>query len=252
MIIPDGMIEIIAKARSVAALTGAGVSAESGIKTFRDKDGLWTKFNPAELASPKGFLSNPALVWEWYKMRKEIIFNAKPNPGHYALAEMETILSGFSLITQNIDRLHQKAGSKNVIELHGNLEENHCNDCELPFNGETSLPDGKVPLCPECSGMIRPSVVWFGEMLPEGAIISAQNAARDCGVFLSAGTSGEVYPAASLPVIAIRNKACFIEINPNRTALTNYADFYLQGPTGEIIPQIVESLKNYFKNKEEI
>ncbi|HPO63524.1 MAG TPA: Sir2 family NAD-dependent protein deacetylase, partial [Candidatus Kapabacteria bacterium] len=163
MEIPNELLEILHKVRKVVVLTGAGVSAESGIATFRDPNGLWTKMNPAELASVQGFMSNPKLVWSWYEHRRDIISSTKPNPGHYSIAEMQEIFTDFTLITQNVDRLHQAAGSKNVIELHGNIIDNHCQKCKKPFKGETSLPDEELPKCPECGGMIRPSVVWFGE-----------------------------------------------------------------------------------------
>ncbi|MGA2296777.1 MAG: Sir2 family NAD-dependent protein deacetylase, partial [FCB group bacterium] len=162
MEIPDILIKQLQKAHHVAVLTGAGVSAESGIKTFRDPDGLWAKLNPQELASVDGFMANPEVVWSWYQHRLEIINNSKPNPGHYAIAEMEKLFPQFSMITQNVDRLHQRAGSTNVIELHGNIVENHCFDCHKPYALDTS-PDYKtLPVCPQCGGRIRPSVVWFG------------------------------------------------------------------------------------------
>ncbi|HPI21481.1 MAG TPA: NAD-dependent deacylase [Candidatus Kapabacteria bacterium] len=243
MEIPNELLEILHKVRKVVVLTGAGVSAESGIATFRDPNGLWTKMNPAELASVQGFMSNPKLVWSWYEHRRDIISSTKPNPGHYSIAEMQEIFTDFTLITQNVDRLHQAAGSKNVIELHGNIIDNHCQKCKKPFKGETSLPDEELPKCPECGGMIRPSVVWFGENLPLEALSSAEDAAESCEVFFSVGTSAEVYPAAALPIKAKQCGAVLIEVNPNQTALTKYADFRLEAPSGVALPILLEKLK---------
>ena len=243
--IPEELIRILSEARHVAVLTGAGVSAESGIKTFRDKDGLWSKLNPQELASADGFLSNPELVWEWYSQRRDIVTNTRPNPGHFALAEMENMFPEFSLITQNIDRHHQAAGSTNVIELHGNIVDNHCHKCKRPFEGETALPDKQVPRCPDCGGLIRPSVVWFGEQLPERALLESERIAYDCDVFFSIGTSAEVYPAANIPIIAKRNGCTLVEVNPNSTVLSSFADFVLRKASGEIMPVLLEELKEY-------
>lgn len=243
MDIPSDLIEVLAKANYLAVLTGAGISAESGIKTFRDPDGLWAKFNPMELASIEGFMSNPQRVWEWYQYRREIVNRARPNPGHYSLVELEKIFPQFTLITQNVDRLHQKAGSNNVIELHGNILENHCFTCKEPFYGETDLPEGEIPRCPHCGGMIRPSVVWFGEMLPLDALEMAEQAAVDCDVFFSVGTSAEVYPAANLPYIAKRSGAVLVEVNPNSTVLSPYVDFKISLSSAVGLPKIVEALK---------
>lgn len=249
MEIPNELIEELAEAKRIAILTGAGVSAESGIKTFRDTDGLWTKFNPKELANPEGFLNNPDLVWEWYRQRRQIIFNTKPNPGHYAIAKMEKIFPEFTLITQNIDRHHQKAGSEDVVELHGNLVDNHCNDCKKPFFGETALPDGELPKCESCGGLVRPSVVWFGEILPEDAINRAQTAAYNCDMFFSIGTSAEVFPAANLPIIALRSGAALIEVNPNPTHLSQSAKYCLSEESGLVMPQLVNELEKYIKDR---
>lgn len=239
----EKLIDILEKAKYVAVLTGAGISAESGIKTFRDPDGLWAKFNPMELASIDGFMSNPQRVWEWYQYRREIINKAQPNPGHYALVEFEKLFPQFTLITQNVDRLHQRAGSSNVIELHGNIVENHCFNCKEPYFGETDLPDGQIPRCPKCGGLIRPSVVWFGEMLPVDALEQAEQAAMECDVFFSIGTSAEVYPAANLPYVAKRSGAVLVEVNPNPTVLTPYCDFKIAESSAVGLPKIVELLK---------
>lgn len=240
-------LEVLSKANYVAVLTGAGVSAESGVKTFRDPDGFWAKFNPMELASPEGFMSNPQLVWEWYRHRVEIVESVKPNPGHYAIAEMQSLFPKFTLITQNVDRLHQSAGSKEVIELHGNIVDNHCFDCGAPYHGEVALPDNQIPKCDKCGGKIRPSVVWFGEMLPQDALHEAEIAARKCNVFISVGTSTEVYPAAQLPFSARQSGAYIIEVNPNSTQLSAYCDDKFAEPSGIALPQLINELKTYME-----
>lgn len=242
MQIEENLIDILCNCNYVVVLTGAGVSAESGIKTFRDPDGLWAKFNPTELASIEGFMANPQRVWEWYRYRREIVYRAQPNSGHYSIAKMEKLFSQFTLITQNVDRLHQKAGSTNVIELHGNIIENHCFDCGTPYVGETDLENNEIPRCRACGGLVRPSVVWFGELLPADALKLAEESSEECDVFFSVGTSAEVYPAANLPLIAKYAGATVVEVNPNPTALSYYADFKLQAPSGEALPILVSKI----------
>jgi NAD-dependent deacetylase len=241
----QNLINILKSAKNIAILTGAGISAESGIATFRDPDGLWNKLNPAELASIDGFMANPKLVWEWYQHRVKIVNESKPNPGHYAIAEMQNIFPKVTVVTQNVDRLHQKAGSKDVIELHGNIVTNRCFDCSADYSGETHLPDNELPKCPKCGGKIRPNVVWFGEQLPEDAIRDAEIAAKTCEVFFSIGTSAEVYPAAGLPFLAKQSGARIVEINPNDTPLTPYVDFSIPELAGESLPIILEEYKRY-------
>lgn len=236
------LIKELTNADRVAVLTGAGVSQESGISTFRDKDGLWSKFSPMELASVEGFMANPERVWDWYNYRKEIVNQSKPNKGHFALAAMEKMFNNFSLITQNVDQLHQKAGSTNVIELHGNIMENHCNICGESYNKDINLKNHEIPKCELCGGMVRPSVVWFGEMLPEKAVIYAEDMAEQCNVFLCIGTSAEVYPAANLPIIAKRAGACVVEINPNDTVLSRYCDYKLPYTSAAILPELIKNL----------
>ncbi len=248
MVIPESLLEALEKARSITVLTGAGVSAESGIKTFRDPDGLWSQFNPAELASVDGFMSNPELVWQWYQYRRQIINNAMPNAGHYAIAEMEKLFKNFVLVTQNVDRLHQRAGSSKVWELHGNIIDNHCFNCKRPYIGETNLPDKQLPKCPVCGGLIRPSVVWFGELLPFEALSAAEEAAYNCDVFLSVGTSAEVYPAANLPLIAKRSGAFVVEVNPNRTAISHYMDVCLRETSAVALPKLIEEYKKFISD----
>jgi NAD-dependent deacetylase len=245
------LLEKLKNARHVTVLTGAGVSAESGIKTFRDPDGLWAKFNPQELASVDGFMSNPELVWEWYQHRRSIVNSSEPNPGHYAIAEMEKLFPEFTLITQNVDRLHQRAGSAKAFELHGNIIQNHCQNCKEPFEGETALDEGELPRCPECGGLIRPSVVWFGEMLPYEALTGAEEAAIACDVFFTVGTSAEVYPAAFLPVQAGQSGAYVIEVNPQETGFSGHADYCLRAPSGEALPKLLEEYKEYIQEEDE-
>lgn len=238
---PADILHKLSTALSVAAFTGAGMSAESGVPTFRGDDGIWKKFKPEELANLNAFMRNPELVWEWYAARKKVIANVQPNAGHYALAEMEKLYPSFAVITQNIDNLHRRAGSRKVYELHGNIERNYCMRCGRTFTDEDVLNGGRTPAC-GCGGLIRPDVVWFGEMLPEDEWRGAERACRSADVVFSIGTSGVVYPAAALPFEAKRNGAFIIEINPEPTPLTEYADEFLQGKAGEILPAILREL----------
>ncbi|MEZ5360551.1 MAG: NAD-dependent deacylase [Candidatus Zixiibacteriota bacterium] len=238
--IPKEVIERLRRARRVAVSTGAGVSAESGVPTFRGENGIWKKMNPEELASVNGFMSNPDLVWEWYQHRRTIMSEVQPNPGHLAIAAFQKLFDEFTLITQNVDGLHARAGSKDIIELHGNITRNKCFTCNAPYDDEIDL-DAELPHC-SCGGMIRPDVVWFGEMLPEQAIRGAMRAAETAEVFFSVGTSALVQPAASLPYIARQNGSFIIEVNLEPTPLTSFADVFLQGKSGEVLPVIVEQL----------
>jgi len=230
---------VLARAGQIVAFTGAGISAESGVPTFRGVDGIWKKMRPEELASMDGFMRNPALVWEWYAHRKEIIRNVKPNAGHAALVRMERVFPHVAVITQNIDNLHRRAGSSTVLELHGNIERNYCMKCGLSYTDlDVPLKDG-VPTCTQCSGLIRPDVVWFGEMLPEEEWEASVRAAGSADLFFSIGTSAVVYPAASLPLLAKQQGAFLVEVNPEPTPLTDRADEYLQGPAGIVIPELL-------------
>src|SRR4030095_1800293 len=195
------LINRLKEANVVSALTGAGVSAESGVPTFRDPGGIWEKYRPEELANFDSFISDPDFVWNWYQHRREIMRGVKPNNGHLTLAEMENMFNEFNLITQNIDNLHARAGSKRVTELHGNIERNYCISCRTFYNN-VDVNEKKVLKCESCGGIIRPDVVWFGEMLPKNAIEHAEECAKRSDVFLSIGTSAEVYPAALMPLMA--------------------------------------------------
>jgi NAD-dependent deacetylase len=249
--ISESLCSTLAHAQNVAVLTGAGISAESGVATFRDPDGLWSKFRPEELASMDGFLKNPERVWQWYQSRRNVIEHVRPNAGHDALVQMQDFYeqagAAFTLITQNVDRLHQNAGSCNVLELHGNIVENYCVKCHTPHEySYTANPSAdKPPLCTVCSGMIRPAVVWFGEMLPQDVLAKAEYAARTCDVFFSIGTSAEVYPAAGLPLEAKKAGALFIEVNPNVTAISRFADVHISAQSGEVLPFLLTAIKNF-------
>ncbi|MFN8598494.1 MAG: NAD-dependent deacylase [Anaerolineae bacterium] len=237
----DALIDALRSASHIAVLTGAGISAESGIPTFREaQTGLWARYDPQELATPEAFRKNPKLVWEWYAWRRELVAKARPNAGHYALVEMARRVSQFTLITQNVDNLHQDAGSKDVIELHGNIRRTKCFREEVIV--ETWLDTSEVPpRCPRCGDRLRPDVVWFGEQLPAAALNAAAEAATTCDLFFSIGTSGLVEPAASLARLALQQRAAVIEINPTTTPLTSAATFVLHTPAGEALPQLVKA-----------
>jgi len=238
------LVARVISAGQVTAFTGAGISAESGVPTFRGTDGIWAKLNPEELATMDAFMRNPELVWEWYAHRKKVIAEVRPNPGHEALVALERLCPRFAVITQNIDNLHRRAGSTKVFELHGNIERNYCMACGHRVSNESVLAAGGVPKCPECGGKVRPDVVWFGEMLPEDEWEGAVRAAQSSDVFFSIGTSSVVYPAASLPLMAREGGAYLVEINPEPTPLTEHADEYLCGPAGEILPAIVNAVSS--------
>ncbi len=242
----------IGASKRLAVLTGAGVSKESGIPTFRDAlDGLWARYDPAELASPDAFARNPQLVWDWYAHRRETAEGCRPNPAHEALARLEDLLPQVVVITQNVDGFHQLAGSSDVIELHGNLHRYKCSrDCQgehtpVPVSDylqHTSAQGGSVPQCPNCGGLARPDIVWFGEMLPPAAIERAFAVAQGCDVMLVIGTSGMVQPAARLPQIARLQNAVVIDVNPEPNNLASVVDIFLQGRAGEIMPKIAAAI----------
>lgn len=233
--------DVLANASRVVVFTGAGISAESGIATFRAPDGIWAKFKPEELANINAFMANPERVWDWYQYRRNVVTEAEPNPGHLAIVELEKIFDRVDVITQNVDGLHSRAGSSRVYELHGSLLKHRCLDCDTPY--EVSGDEEGVPHCPKCGRLIRPGVVWFGEDLPEYQWERAVDATINCDLFLSIGTSTIVYPAAQLPFIAVREGKYVIEINPERTEFTRYADLYLEGKAGEVLPKLVEEFR---------
>ncbi len=245
MKIPDELTTLLAEAGHVAVLTGAGISAESGVPTFREaQTGLWARYDPEQLATPEAFLSNSKLVWEWYTWRRELVATVEPNPAHYALAEMARHVPRFTLITQNVDGLHQRAGSEGVIELHGNIVRTKCFDCSRKAFGVqelTKISQQTPPRCEYCGGMLRPDVVWFGESLPADALNHAFNAARNCDLFFSIGTSALIQPAASLPTQALSQGIPTVEVNPHVTPLTGSVAYALNGPAGELLPWLVKS-----------
>ena len=198
--IPDALTAALRDASHVCILTGAGVSAESGVPTFRDaQEGLWAHYDPEDLATPEAFLADPALIWRWYRWRRDLVADAQPNPGHHAIAKLADYVPRLTLITQNVDNLHQRAGSTDVIEFHGNLFEDRCFAEGCITTGDDSLD---VPVFARCGSNLRPGVVWFGEAIPESAMTESCAAASDCDVFLSVGTSSLVYPAAGLADLA--------------------------------------------------
>jgi NAD-dependent deacetylase len=232
--------EWLRDASSIAVLTGAGVSAESGVPTFRGNNGLWKQYRAEELATPGAFARDPKLVWEWYDWRRGLIADAKPNPGHYALAEAEAEARArkFTLITQNVDGLHELAGSRNVLRLHGSIWMLRCLECGREREDRrTPLPE--IPPRCECGGMLRPGVVWFGEALPSKIWQEAEKAAREAELFLLIGTSAVVYPAAGLATIAKSSGARVVEINIAETGLSGSSDEFLRGPSGELLPQLI-------------
>ncbi|MBZ0198693.1 MAG: NAD-dependent deacylase [Ignavibacteriaceae bacterium] len=248
MTIDKDVIKIISNARSVVFFTGAGISAESGIPTFRGKDGIWNKLRPEELANFDAFMRNPKLVWEWYKHRMEIVHKSEPNAGHLAIAEMQNMFDKVTVVTQNIDNLHIRAGSKTVYELHGNIERNYCVKCKQFFNKDFDISKG-APMC-KCGGLIRPDVVWFGEYLPEDQFTAGDNAARQCDLFFIVGTSGVVYPAASLIFTAKNNGATLIEINIEPTEVCSSVNYSLYGKSGSILPELIKLIKDFRDNKD--
>lgn len=240
MLIPQKLIPIIEQARSCLVLTGAGVSAESGLETFRGRQGLWDDFDPLKLATPEAFARQPQKVWEWYQWRRAKLPRVQPNPAHLAIAQMEGMFDHFLLATQNIDGLHQRAGSIKMVELHGNLNRNKCSRCGLTVD---TLPQAEdVPPRCDCGGLIRPDVVWFGEALPESALRQAWQAAEGADLFLSVGTSSAVQPAASLGLVAGSHGALLVEVNFARTEFSPRADLLLTGPAGQVMPELVRQM----------
>ena len=233
----SSLITSLRNVKKIVVLTGAGISAESGLATFRDaQTGLWSKFKPEELATAEAFRRNPKLVWEWYTWRREQTFKAEPNAGHLALVEIEKRNPNFLLVTQNVDGFHTRAGSKRIVELHGNLHRFRCFENDCPSNN-FDIEHGR---CRSCGGHLRPDVVWFGEMLPTAALESAITAAENCDVFFSIGTSSVVYPAADLWRRASERGAIVIEINKDQTPLTPLADYSLLGKAGKILSALVQ------------
>lgn len=246
----DAAAALLRRANRVAVLSGAGISAESGIPTFRDAlTGLWERFDASDLATPDAFVRDPALVWGWYEWRRMKVLASQPNPGHLALAQLAVSGPELAVITQNVDDLHERAGSRSVFHLHGSLQAPRCFDCgrRYSFGPETpSEPEGgrrlAPPACEYCDGLVRPGVVWFGEMLPEDAWQGATSALLGCDVMLTIGTSGLVYPAAGLPDLVAGRGKPVIQINPTATGHDDCARVALRGKAGAILPALLERL----------
>lgn len=240
--IPDALVQRLRRAAYIVVLTGAGISAESGVPTFRQaQTGLWAQYDPQALATPQAFRRRPQLVWDWYAWRRELVAGVEPNAGHIALAAIEAHAPRFTLITQNVDSLHQRAGSRAVIELHGNLARTKCSREDRVVETWPESDD-RPPRCPACGAFLRPDVVWFGEALPAEALDAAFDAARAADVFLTIGTSGIVQPAASLPLLAQSSGATTVEVNPEDTPLSARMTYTLRGPAGVLLPALVAAV----------
>jgi NAD-dependent deacetylase len=242
--------KLIKESQTIAVLTGAGVSKESGVPTFRDAmEGLWAKYDPQQLATPQAFNANPKLVWDWYEWRREMVAQARPNAGHFALAQLET-MKDLTIITQNVDDLHEQAGSRDVIHLHGNIASHKCfRNCQgnptlIDISSLSYDKDAGPPPCPHCGAHIRPNVVWFGEILPSYELHRAAEISQLCELMIVVGTSGLVSPAADLPRVAKEQGAIIIDVNPDYTTISRYADIRLEGASGVMLPQVLEALKN--------
>ncbi len=235
------MFELLSKkiknAKKIVFVTGAGISQESGIPTFRGNDGLWRKYDPMQLATIDAFNDDPKLVWEWYEDRRKNILNAKPNPGHSAIAELEKF-SDVTVLTQNIDGLHQRAGSSHVLELHGSIIRIKCTVCDFEDDIPTSF-ENLPPKCTKCGNILRPDVVWFGEPLPQKVWNQAITEASNCDIMIIAGTSLVVSPANTLPVYAKQNNATLIEVNPEQTQMSSEMDMTLRTTSAKALPSIL-------------
>ena len=240
----DDIAKEIKKSSYTTVLTGAGISAESGIPTFRGKDGLWNKYRPEELATPQAFAKDPKLVWEWYAWRMRLVFSKKPNAGHDALAKLEELGYVRSIITQNVDDLHERAGSRNVIHLHGRLRDVICSSCDYKTEAEKILDKKLPPECPVCGSLLRPGVVWFGESLPPKELNKAFLEAEKSELILVIGTSAVVQPAASIPLVTKNKGGKIVEINPDPTPLTSIADISVRGRAGNILTSVLDKISN--------
>ncbi len=231
---------------TIAVLTGAGISAESGIPTFRGQDGLWKNYRVEELATPEAYAKNPLLVWEWYKLRFETVMNAQPNAAHHALVKLSE-QKDLTLVTQNVDGLHERAGSQNVLELHGNITKSRCERCG--FLEALQIGFELPPMCKRCGSRMRPNVVWFGENLPADIFQKAVEAFANCEVALIIGTSAVVEPAASLARLAKQQGAFVIEINPTETPLSSVADLSLRTSASEGMTKLLTDIKQILNSE---
>jgi len=247
-VICEELLATVRRASRVVVFTGAGVSAESGVPTFRDaQTGFWANFDATELATPDAFSRDPALVWGWYEWRRAAVLRAQPNAAHRAIAAMARHVPTLTVITQNVDDLHERGGSHDVVHLHGRLGRPYCQRCgevwpPPPPAAETTGAGSRAdpPICSRCDGRVRPGVVWFGESLPEPEWRAAKKAASECEVFFCVGTSSLVYPAASLPTIASEEGAATIQINPNPTEMDGEVTWVVRGAAGKVMPEILE------------
>lgn len=231
----EELVEALAGAGRIVVLTGAGMSAESGVPTFRGADGLWEKYRAEDLATPEAFRADPTLVWRWYDWRRTLIANLRPNPGHLALARWEMLFPDFTIVTQNVDGLHTGAGSNKVLELHGNIWKVRCTR-EETVRDNTEAPLSAIPpICPNCGELLRPHIVWFGESLDPDVIGRAFRLSETCDLMLVVGTSAIVYPAASLPAVAAAAGAKVVEVNPDPTPLSHQAHLSLRGTAAKIL-----------------
>jgi len=237
------LVEFLAGARRVVALTGAGISAESGVPTFRGKDGLWKQYRAETLATPEAFERDPVLVWQWYDWRRGLIARVAPNAGHEVLAGWEGLFENFAVITQNVDGLHRKAGSRNVIELHGNIWKLRCTRQGTVFENLASPLPIVPPICPDCGALLRPHIVWFGEPLDQDVLDEAFRLSSACDAMFVVGTSAIVQPAASLPLAAAEAGAKLVEVNMDPTPLSPQADYFFRGKAGEVLPALDSALR---------
>jgi NAD-dependent deacetylase len=244
----DRLLERLAGSRSILVLTGAGMSAESGIPTFRDaQTGIWSQYRPEELATPEAFAANPGRVWQWYEKRRRTVREAQPHAGHLALAELESLVREVTIATQNVDGLHQRAGSTRVWELHGNILRSKCHLSLRPIGAEwiADSPHSPPPSPYVSGGLARPDVVWFGEAMPQAAVEAALAAAGRCDFCFSIGTTSLVQPAASLPLYALEHGAALVEINPMATPLSVHADQCLRGQASEVLVTLISQMKSH-------
>ncbi len=243
--VPSDVIEeairLILASKHLIALTGSGISAESGIPTFRGKDGLWKKYRPEQLATLEAFHENPVKVWEWYNWRIKKVLKAEPNKAHFALAEMEKRGYLKVIITQNVDDLHERAGTKNIVKLHGNILRARCIRCSY-FENIYKPFENLPPKCPRCGNLLRPDVVWFGEAIPQGALVKAYELVDKSDGILVIGTSALVMPAGAFPSKVKRNGGFIIEVNVDETHVTQIADVSIRGKAGEVLPLILRGL----------
>ncbi len=253
LLLPEALLERLRKSRHLMVLTGAGMSAESGIPTFRDaQTGIWSKYRPEDLATPQAFTAHPGRVWSWYQERRQKVRDAQPHSGHVALVALESMVPRLSIVTQNVDALHQRSGSCNVIELHGNIMRSICHLTSRPIDDEwLAQSDDCPPRSPWAQdGLARPDVVWFGEPLPAGAMEAATNAAMVCDFCFSIGTTSLVQPAASLPLLAVEHGASLVEINPQETPLSLHADYCLRSSASKVLTSILHQLRDLDQNPE--